>query len=166
MDELAVIKSQNLQRLRVQLQFGAPVVKRLHPRKQFAIEKDGIAVRRQFGRFRGLHLVEGGIGVGLHHAKESVVDPLQHAARAFHRGNGVVESGRGLVAGNGGDLRQLLLHAFFKGRLVIAVLDQIKARRLIGQRARGIKWAGQSGRSAHQNQPGNKKKVAHIRPRE
>ena len=51
MDELAVIKRQHLQRLGIQLQAGALVVKRLHPREEFGIEKDGVVVRRQLGRF-------------------------------------------------------------------------------------------------------------------
>ncbi len=107
-------------------------------------------MRRQLGRLDGLHLVQGGIGVGLHHAEEGVVDPLQHLARLLHRHDGVVEGGRVLVVGDGGDLGQLLLHARLKGRLVVAVLDDVEARRLVRQGAGGIERAA-SGVSARRS---------------
>ncbi len=94
MHELAVIERQNLQRFGIQFQAGARVIERLHPREEFGIEEDGVAVRRQLRRFHRLHLVQGGIGVGLHHAEEGVADPVQHAARPLHRRDGVVEAGR------------------------------------------------------------------------
>ena len=83
MDKLAVVKRQDLQRLRVQLQAGALVVQRLDPREEFGVEENRVIVRRQLRRLQRLHLVQRGIGVGLHHREEGVVDPLEHAPRTL-----------------------------------------------------------------------------------
>ena len=80
MHELLIVKRQHLERFSIQLEAGATVVKRLHPRKKFGIEKDGVGMGGKLGRFDALHLVQGRIGIGLHHAEECVAHPVQHAA--------------------------------------------------------------------------------------
>ncbi len=120
---------------RVQLQRVTLVVQRLHAGEQLRVEVDFVLVR---GQLRGdvfLDLLARFGAIGLDQAEEDARHAVQGLAAALHRHDGVVEGGRLGVVGDLADVGQVLAHAFFEGRRVVAVLDLVELRRLERQRA-------------------------------
>src|SRR5213082_1901562 len=58
---------------------------------------------------------------------------------ALERDEGVLEGGRLAIVGDALDLLELLAHAGVEGRQVIAVVDPVEGRQIVGERARACK---------------------------
>jgi len=75
----------------------------------------------------------------LHSDIEDSLDRLQTSRLDLfylHRDDGIVETRRGSVIGDGGDLATLLGHACFERRAIAGVCDLVERRHFIRQRAR------------------------------
>ncbi len=125
-----------------QLERGARGVDRLDAREQLGVEVDRVLMLRQFGGLGLLHLVEHVVGIGLDDAEEGLRYAIEHAARFLERDDRVVERGCGGVVRDRTDLDQIGRHRLLEARLIVAVLDDVEARRLEGQRAGGGERAG------------------------
>ncbi len=65
-------------------------------------------------------------------------DSGEEPAALFHGDEGVVEGGRGGIAGDGLDFGLLLSHAGFKSGLVVGVFDLVEGGRLKRECARRV----------------------------
>ena len=134
-DELAMGLFHEAQRFGVEVQRLAIVVEGLDALEQRAVEQDAVAVRGQLRRdlhLDCLHLV---VGMRRHQAEENARDTVQNLARQFHRYQRVPDRGRLVLIDDGVDLRQVLGHAGFERRQVVAVVDPVERRILQKQGA-------------------------------
>ncbi len=142
-DEAGVVALDQSHALRVQAQGVALFVQRLDAGEELGIEVDGVAVRGELRRVVGAQLVARVVGVGADQVEEHGGGAVQHLAGLLQRDDGVVEGGRGRVAGDGVDLLQLLGHAGVEGGGEIAVLDPVELR--VMQRQRALREEGIGG---------------------
>jgi hypothetical protein len=142
MDELGVLPLEQAQRFSVELQRSALHVNGGDPLEQLLVQSDRIQVCGNLRRQRCLGFLQHWIGVRLIHPVECRRSTRQQATAAFHGDEGVLEGWGCRVVRNFIDLRELLRHARFNGRLIIRVLDFVERRRAKGQRACRIKRIG------------------------
>ena len=131
---------EKLRGFRIQLQAGARVIDRLHPREEFGIEINRILMRRQQRRDFALLLVDRRIAVGLLDIEKGLVHAIEHPAGALHRHNGVLKSRRRGVGRDGVNFRPLFFHALGESRRIIAVLDLVELGGVKRQRAWAVEW--------------------------
>ena len=132
-DEVGVVTLEQALGLGVQAQGISLVVERLDAREELAVEQDRVLVGGELRRQGGLHLLDFGVGVGAGQVAEHRAGAVEQGAGFFHRDDGVHEARRVRVVGDRGDFGALLGHAALERRLVVLVLDQVEARRLVGQ---------------------------------
>ena len=92
---------QQPQRLRVEAQRVACLVKRVDPCEQRFVQRDGRGMAREAGRHGALHRLQGVVGIGAGQCMEGGRYAPQQGAGALHGRDGVVEAGRGVRIGAG-----------------------------------------------------------------
>ena len=109
-DEVDMQPLDQSQRLRVEPEFVAPRVHRVHAREQAGVHRHRAVVRRQRAGKLALHGLDVGRGVRRGERVERRLDARQQPPAAIERGHGVVEGRRVGLRGNGLDLDALRLH--------------------------------------------------------
>ena len=151
-DEVAVVALQEVLRLGVEAARLPRVVQRLHAREELRVEVDGVVVRGELRRFLPFELLQRVVRVRLRQREEDLRGAGEEIAAALHRLDGVGE-GRGVGAARDRvDLRELPLHPFLEGRLVVGVLDLVELRGIERQRARREEGVGLRRRGAGHGQ--------------
>ena len=134
--EIGVVTLDQALRFRVEAERVACVVDRLDAGKQLAVEHGLVIVRGQLWRQLGLDLLHLVIGVGARLREKHARNAAQQLFAAFQGDDGVVETGRFGIVGDGLDFAATFGHALFEGRSIVLVADLVELRELIGQRTR------------------------------
>ena len=114
---------------------GTVVIHCLHPREEFGVEDDRVAMRGQLGADFGVDFVEPVGGVRPGHGEEHARHAAEHAARLFQRHDGVFHRRRGGVVDDRLDFGLLDGHALLERGDVIVFGDLREIGRLERQRA-------------------------------
>ena len=124
--KIQVIAFQHPERLGIQSQFRARLIKRVNPREQIGVEVQRAPMGGKTRRHLSLDLLQSVIGMGRGEGGKRRLDFCQPLAAFFQPDDAVLETGR--RGGDGGDLRVMLRQRALIGRGKMLRPDAIKRR--------------------------------------
>ena len=126
--EAGVIALDDALLLARQIELVGLLHQRVDALEQVRIGIDGVPVPGELRRDLALDLEQGVIGMGAGQKVKHIADPLERAAAAFDRRNGVVEGCRLWIAGNGGDFGCMFGQRPGIGRAELFGADRVERR--------------------------------------